>query len=362
VIAHPTIDVPAREDGLRGFLGVRPAMLLGLGAVLAFPRFFSTTWVFTVMVGMVLAISCLGLLVVVGWLREISLMQAGLTGSALYLLDYAYRPQSDMGHTRQFPLAAAFAITFVVVLSFLVALVSARLAGAYVIVLTLSVQFTLESTIFLQYRFVGGLSAGTVPRPNLFGLSMRPDAHYYYFVLGVLTVTVVFLYRLRHSRFGRSMILVGSDPQAAAAAGISPWKYKVVAFCIAGFCAGLAGVVSGPMYYTAPWTGQYISFNSLFYLAIPVLAGFDSLAAVVGLAVLCTVLPQVLLEWRVNVYLLGGVGVALGVFLGPRGVGGGIADLLDGRWWRYTRRELDARGSGEPPADPELIACGTVDL
>lgn len=89
-----------------------------------------------------------------------------------------------------------------------------------------------------------------------------------------------------------------------------------------GTHGGVAGVLSGPLYFSPPGTLQFISFNSLFYAAIPILAGCDSLMTVAGLAVMFTLVPQMFLEAELNVFLLGGVGLAAGVLLGPRGLGG----------------------------------------
>jgi branched-chain amino acid transport system permease protein len=313
---------PPRHRGLRGLLGVHPALVLLFGAALFVPRLTSTYWTFNLMVGLVLGISCLGLLVVAGWAREISLAQAGLTGSALYLCGYGYRdPDSGFGRGWSFPVAAAWAVGFVVAVSFLTALVSMRLAGAYVVVLTLSVQFWLENSIMLDEMLTGGWSGPSTPRPNFFALSLRSDSRFYYVLLGCLLVVMVFLRRARNSRFGRSMIMVGADPVSAACVGVSPWRYRVWAFVVAGALAGLAGALSAPMYFSPPGTLQYVSYNSLFYLAVPVLAGFDSIAGTVLVAVVLTLIPQILLAWKLNVYLLGGVGMTVGVFLGPRGLG-----------------------------------------
>ena len=62
------------------------AAVIGLWTMLAAPF-----WLFTSTTGIVLAISTLGLLVLVGWAREVSLSQAGLTASAIYLTAYAMR-------------------------------------------------------------------------------------------------------------------------------------------------------------------------------------------------------------------------------------------------------------------------------
>ena len=312
---------PVRHDGLRGALGIHPGLIVAFGALALVPRYSSTYWTFTVMVGLVLAISCLGLLVLVGWAREISLAQAGLTGSALYLSNYLYAMPWPPDQRWPFPLAAATGIGFAVMVSFLVAVVSMRLAGPYVVVLTLAVQFWLENSVMISDRLSGGLSSPSTPRPDFFGLHMRSDSRFYFVILGALLVVMVFLYRARNSRFGRSMILVGADPVGAACVGVSPWRYRVWAFVVAGGLAGVAGALSGPLYFSPPGTLQYISFNSVFYLAVPVLAGFDSIAGTIAVAVGLTLAPQLVLEWKLNVYLLGGIAMAAGCFLGPRGLG-----------------------------------------
>jgi branched-chain amino acid transport system permease protein len=318
---------PARHGGLRGALGVHPGLVVAFVILALVPLYSSPHWTFNVTAGLVLAVSCLGLLVLTGWAREISLAQAGLTGSALYLCHYAYTP-TGVGPAWPFPLAAATAIAFVVAVSTVTALVAMRLAGPYATVLTLSVQFCLENSLFQEERLTGGLYY--TPRPHFFGVDLTPESRYFHLVLGVVLVTAVFLHRARHSRFGRSMILAGSDPVAAAGVGVSPWRYRVWAFIVAGLLAGIAGAVSGPMFFGPPGTLQYASFNSVFYLAVPVLAGFDSIAGTVAVAVVITLVPQVVLSWKLNVYLLGGVAMTIGVFLGPRGLGGVVHDFCRG--------------------------------
>jgi branched-chain amino acid transport system permease protein len=193
--------VPPAHRGLHGFLGVHPG-LVGVALVIALaPLYTDRYWIFNVTVGLVLAISCLGLLVLVGWAREISLAQAGLTGSALYLSLYLYGDWPDEGRW-PFPLAAAAGIAFAVAVSLVTALVARRLAAAYVLVLTLAVQFLLENSIFLNEHLSSVCHHGC-PRVEFFGNPMRADERFFYLVLGCLAVTVVFLHRARNSRFGR---------------------------------------------------------------------------------------------------------------------------------------------------------------
>jgi ABC-type branched-subunit amino acid transport system permease subunit len=237
-------------------------------------------WLFTATTGLLLGISTLGLLVLVGWAREVSLAQAGLTATAIYLCGFAMR--SGAGWHWPYLASAAFGIGVVVLMSLLVSLSTAKLSGIYIIILTLALQVTIEKTFFSNIKLVETDPEHTIHRPALLGVSLASDRAYFLFALAVLVLCMVFLARLRASRFGRSLILAGTDRQAAAAVGVSPWKANLFAFVLAGFFAGLAGVVTAPLYPTPPSYISYLSINSLVYLAIPVLAGLGAIAALVA--------------------------------------------------------------------------------
>jgi ABC-type branched-subunit amino acid transport system permease subunit len=370
-------------DKLHGMLGIHPLLLVIVGVLVIYPLLASNAWTYNATTGLVLAVSALGLLVVVGWGREISLAQAGLTGAACYISGLAARefnggvydiPGFDLPHglytDLPFPVAMLYGIVFAVIVSVLVSLVAMRLSGVYVIVLTLSLQFLIENSLFTEASLTGGLSPLQTPRPELFGASLNcaepctaklsADDRIYYFILAFLLVSMFFLHQFRNSRFGRSMIMVGVDQAAAAAVGVSPWKYKVAAFAIAGGFAGLGGALLAPFYGTPPGVLEFNSFNSLFYLSIPIMAGFESLMAVLGVAMLFRLLPIFLADHGMNLnsYLLGGLGLAVGILLGPRGAGGFIADIFDSRA-RQKRKQAratattikrgDGGGSGGAP-------------
>jgi len=304
-----------------------------------------TYWIFSISIGIVLAIATLGLLAVVGWIREISLMQAGLVGTALYFTAYSYRESSGLG--LPFPVAAAIGVSVVVIISVLVAIVSVRLSGVYVLVLTLAVQFLLMTVVFANSTLSGGLSAPATPRTSFFSLELGSDSAFYFYLLGCLGVVVLFMHRLRHSKFGRSMIMVGNDQQAAAAVGVSPWRYKIGAFAISGLLAGVAGALSAPLYGNPPGPLEYTVFVSLLYLAIPVIAGFNSLLGVVGVALFFVAAPQALEAMHISPEILAGTALTLGVLVGRRGITGAIEDFLKKRRSRKAERSEEETAGSE---------------
>jgi ABC-type branched-subunit amino acid transport system ATPase component/ABC-type branched-subunit amino acid transport system permease subunit len=327
---------------------VRPTTAVVLAAALIWPFLAENSTIFTVTAGLVLGIAALGLLAVVGWGREVSLVQAGLTGAAAYVSGYAYRATDGWG--LPFVAAALVGIAVVVALSVLVALGTARLSGIYIMVLTLALQIVIEETFFTSGKLTGGLTAVSTPRPWLFGIDVESDRAFYYLVLAVVGVSLLALSRLRRSRFGRSLLLVGADRKAAAAVGVSPWRYKVLAFALAGVFAGVAGALTAPLYHSPPGALQYSTLNSLLYLSVPVVAGFGSLVGVVLVGVVFSYIPQALESYHVSPFILAGVGLAAGTLVGSRGLSGGLSDVV-GRIRRNRRNggevvlDEDADGS-----------------
>lgn len=312
-------------------------------------------YIFLATSGCILAISVLGLTVIVGWAGEISLAQAGLTGAAVYLASYAVRAD---GWNWPFVPGLLVGILVAAALSTLVALPTSKVSGIYLMLLTLGLQICIERSVFSRTDLGGGQYFVRVDRPMLFGVSIQSDRAFFFLCLIVLAAVLLLLDRLRNSRHGRALMFVRADRRAAAAVGISPWAYKVLAFAIAGSLAGLAGGLSRSLFRTVPNLAQYISFQSLFYLAIPVLAGFESLLAVVVLAITFTVLPQVLEQWRISPFILGGSALMGGLLLGRRGVGGTILDAIRSRRIRDSL-EILRQSASVPVADSPLVANAT---
>ncbi|HEV8623145.1 MAG TPA: ATP-binding cassette domain-containing protein, partial [Acidimicrobiia bacterium] len=323
------------------------AVLAAVAAVWLFtaPQY----WLFTATTGLTLAISTLGLLVLVGWAREVSLAQAGLTATAIYLSGFAMR--SGAGWHWPYLAAAALGIGVVVLMSLLVSLSTAKLSGIYIIILTLALQVTIEKTFFSNIKLVQTDPEHTIHRPALLGVHLNSDRAYFLFALAVLILCMLFLARLRASRFGRGLMLAGTDRQAAASVGVSPWRAKIFAFALAGFFAGLAGVVTAPLYPTPPSYISYLSINSLVYLAIPVLAGFRSLAAVAVVAMVLTIVPQALEQLHVSPLMLGAIGLLSGTLTGPTGVSGLILAQVHSR-----RRNRGGDEAGVDLRDPTARA------
>ncbi len=286
-------------------------------------------WVFLASSGFVIGILALGLMVMVGWVREVTLASAAVYGSALYLSTWIYRDEPGWGLPLIFAIVAAILIGTVIML--IVSLASVKFTGVYTMAFTLGVQIMCERVIFSQFHLTGGEQNLLNPRPVLFGYTfVGDDRVFYLFLLVCLLFVLALLQRLRHSPYGRNLMLVGADQQAAAAVGISPYKTKALGFGICGALAGFAGILAAMLYQSAPTPANYTATTSLLWLSIAILGGFDSMTAVVAVALMFQGVPFMLERLHLDYQLLAGISLMAGILFGARGLGGRFQDL-------YTR-------------------------
>jgi ABC-type branched-subunit amino acid transport system ATPase component/ABC-type branched-subunit amino acid transport system permease subunit len=312
----------------RPLLSLARQPLNWLFAVLAFGWIWPVRdyWVFTISAGMVIAVVALGVMVMTGWCREVNLASAGVYATALYLASYVYRDNPGWGKPLWLAVLTAIGIGAAIMLA--VSVLSVRFSGVYVMVFTLGVQIMVERIMFTRYHLTGGDTALENPRPVFFGHHMEGhDRQFYLFLLVVLFLVMAFLYRLRYSPYGRAMMLAGADQQSAAAVGISPWKAKALGFGISGALSGLSGILAAMLFVSAPTTVNYQATTSLLWLSIAILGGFDSMIAVVGVALLFQGVPFMLEKLHVDYQGLAGIALLAGVLCGARGVGGRLQDV-----------------------------------
>jgi ABC-type branched-subunit amino acid transport system permease subunit len=335
--------------------GYAAFLAVALGWVLVVPKF----WVFLGSAACLLAIAALGLTVVVGWAGEVSLASAALVGTSVYVTGFAVR--KDGLHV-PFLVGLAIGVLAATLLHSFAALATAKMSGIYVMVLTLGLQVTIERTVFSVARLTGGSQGVYLARPRLLGLGFDSEVTFYWLCAAILAGVVVTLTLFRQSRHGRALLLVRTNREAAAAVGISPWRYKILAFALCGALLGLAGAMTAPLYRSPPTLLQYLSFSSLFLLAVPVTAGSESLISVIVVAFAFTMLPAGLEEFhlRMSPNIVGGVGLLTGTYIGARGIGGAILDKLRERRENQALAKLGLDTTVVLPGDvPEPIVIET---
>jgi ABC-type branched-subunit amino acid transport system permease subunit len=136
--------------------------------------------------------------------------------------------------------AVLCAVLLSAVLGALLAVPASRVSGFYLALVTLGFQYIFEQVVSQFPKFTGGSSGIPIPPLDLFGTKMT--------ALDIIDTAVVLVavvwwlgLQFASSRFGHAMVAVRDNENAAAAAGVSVRRYKVLAFTISAVCASLAG-------------------------------------------------------------------------------------------------------------------------
>ena len=156
-----------------------------------------------------------------------------------------------------FPVAPLLAALVAMAFGLVTALPALRLRGVTLAVVTLSGALAVESFVFRNSAWSGGLEGAPVPPPSFLGLDFGPSAvsdlgdgqvpgpWFAIFCAVTFAGLLWAVARLRGSRAGRRMLAVRSNERAAAGVGIGVVATKIIAFGLAAFIAGVGGVLSG---------------------------------------------------------------------------------------------------------------------
>jgi len=174
------------------------------------------------------------------------------------------------------------------VAGFLIGLPTLRLKGDYLAIATLGFG-EIVRIIFLNTEYVGGASGFSVPKTINWTWA---------FWLTALSILII--HNFINSTHGRACISIRENEIAADAMGINTTKYKIMAFTIGAFFAGLAGgIYANYMYIIQPMTFSFL--KSFDILVMVVLGGLGSLTGSIVGAIVMTVASAALAglpEWR----------------------------------------------------------------
>lgn len=166
------------------------------------------------------------------------------------------------------------------IIGFLIGLPTLRLKGDYLAITTLG--FCQIIVVVIQnISQLGGAQ----------GLTGIPSKTTFAWVFFIMIATVLIIYNIVNSSQGRAMISVREDEIAAEAMGINTTKYKIMAFVIGAFFAGIAGgLYSHYMMYIEPNSFNFL--KSIDMVVFVVLGGMGSIPGNIISTAVLTYLPE----------------------------------------------------------------------
>ena len=266
------------------FVGVLLAAAYGLG-VLQFPGVaYYNRILILIGINITLAVS---LNIINGHAGQFSLGHAGFMGVGAYfsafLTVYYFGAIAERFPAAQNALLVAAVLAggaLAAVAGYLVGLPSLRLRGDYLAIVTLGFGEIIR-VVILNIEKIGGAR----------GFSGIPHWSNFFWVYFFAGLTILVSWRLVRSSVGRAFLAVREDQVAAEAMGVDTTKYKVKAFVIGSFWAGVAGgLFAHYMMYLNPATFMFV--RSFDLVVMVVLGGLGSISGSIIAAVVLTILPE----------------------------------------------------------------------
>ncbi|MCX8032232.1 MAG: branched-chain amino acid ABC transporter permease [Thermoleophilia bacterium] len=215
------------------------------------------------------------------------------------------------------------------------------------------VYFTMVGIFFVQviilaveqWRTVTGGPLGIqgVPRPDsILLIRFGSKTSFYFLALSLMVISLLILWAIEHSRVGLTFRGIKQADSLAASLGVNVTAYKVAAFAIGAFFAGLMGGFY--VQYVSAVDPSVFGFLPTIYMLIYVIVGGQGsfVGPIVG-ATLLTVLPEVARPLKSWMPLLFAAILMAIIFLMPEGLIGLPRRLLS-LTRKKTREQVDATG------------------
>jgi branched-chain amino acid transport system permease protein len=235
------------------------ALVLGVIVLIAIPLTTNRYWLDIVNLTAVYVVGAVALVILTGFTGQISLGHAGFLAVGAYTAA-VFGNHLGVPFWLVIPLAGFIAAA----VGLAAGPFALRLRGLYLAIITIGLVFVVNHTLRSFPQLTGGVQGTSVPMlwwfdrasaSNFLGgyrattelgpVSVETDVKLYILFVAIAAFTIWCGTNIRRSNSGRAMMAVRDHDLAAAVLGVSPAKYKIIAFGISSFFAGVAGAMYG---------------------------------------------------------------------------------------------------------------------
>jgi branched-chain amino acid transport system permease protein len=306
-----------------GFILIFVLILLVLIVLPFFVDLFYQTFLTELFVWILFAIS---FDLIFGYTGLLSFGQALFFGLGSYTVTILMR---QFGFNTE--LSLLLSIVIPMIFAWFVGYFSVKLTGIHFVIIT--IIFAIIGNIIgdTWTSFTGGSDGLTFsPRPfrlGLFQINLMDIKGNYYFVLGVVAISYLFLRRMVQSPLGKVFISIRENEERAKLIGYNVQRYKLIAFIIAGGLSGLAGGLYSLTlkYAAASYLHWSVSGHAVVYTVV---GGMGTLIGpAIGAGIVMS-LEHYLINFLQATDLVVGIALVFMVLVAPKGLVGLIQSKL----------------------------------
>jgi branched-chain amino acid transport system permease protein len=279
------------------------------------PLYLGSYWLGVANLIGITIIAATGLNILIGYCGQLSIGHAGFIAVGAY---------TSAVLTNRFGLPFLVGLICAGFMSGIIGLIfgipSVRVKGFYLAITTIAAQFIIIWVIN-HWDITGGFVGIRVPYASIGGYVLRSASSQFYLIMGIAALSIFFAKNIARTRLGRALIAVRDNDLAAEVMGINLFYYKMLAFFIGCFMAGIAGSLM------AHWIGfmtteHFTLAESILYIAMIIIGGLGTTLGPILGVVFIRLLQQVL---TVQV-----VPFLEGTKLLPAGFASGVTPMLFG--------------------------------
>lgn len=255
--------------------------------LLVVPPFLTDYYVFFLTLVIIAVIAAHGLNILLGFTGQISLGHAAFLGVGGFTYSY-------FAMVQHWPFWLSIPISGLVAagLGLIIGIPSLRIKGIYLAVATIAFQFIADYTYFHWHSFSGGPNGRVVSAPEIFGVSLTSRISFYYIALAICAFLLWGAKNLMRSKYGRCMMAVRDNDVSAEAIGVPVFKYKLLAFVVSSFYAGISGSLL-VIHLRNVFPDFFHLGVSIEYLAMIIVGGMGSILGTIFGAVFVVLIPEV---------------------------------------------------------------------
>jgi len=233
-------------------------------------------------------IGAIGLNLLTGFTGQISLGHAAFLGVGAYTSAILI---SRLGFS--FWLSLPFAGLVAALAGMIIGIPSLRVKGLYLCIATLAAQFIFEFIFVHWESMTKGITGIHIPPPSIGSLEFTTEKEFYWITLCLVVLGVGYARNLIRSRMGRAFVAIRDRDLSAEIIGINLFRYKISAFAIGSFYAGIAGAL-WVNFLKVVTPDHFPLFLSIQYLAMIIVGGLGSILGSIFGAIFMTLIPELL--------------------------------------------------------------------
>ena len=233
------------------------------------PLYLGNYWLGVINLIGITLISAVGLNILIGYCGQLSIGHVGFMAVGAYtsaILTTRFEMPFLVGLIGGGIIAGLVGIIF--------GLPSIRVKGFYLAISTIAAQFIIMWVIS-QWSWTGGQMGMMVPFASIGGFVFKSDMSQFYLIIGITVLCIFFAKNLARTKVGRAFIAIRDNDLAAEVMGVNLVYYKLLAFFIGCFFAGIAGSLFA--HWNLQLTPEQFSFtDSILYVGMIIIGGLGT--------------------------------------------------------------------------------------